>query len=83
MHAPHRIGQFPRSTLAKINKVELRAVAAPDDDRSSAEARWAEAATLDPSGNAGQRSSRAIRTASCRGRPSARRSRTASANPSG
>jgi crotonobetaine/carnitine-CoA ligase len=51
--AVYRVGQLPRSTLAKLNKVELRAVAAPDADRAGAEKRWADAARLDPSGNAG------------------------------
>jgi crotonobetaine/carnitine-CoA ligase len=51
--AVYRVGQLPRSTLAKLNKVELRAVAGPDADRAGAEKRWADAARLDPSGNAG------------------------------
>jgi crotonobetaine/carnitine-CoA ligase len=51
--AVYRVGQLPRSTLAKLNKVELRAVAGPDADRAGAEERWAAAARLDPSGNAG------------------------------
>jgi crotonobetaine/carnitine-CoA ligase len=50
--AVYRIAQFPRSTLAKLNKVELRAVADPDADRSSAERRWIDEAAADPSGNA-------------------------------
>jgi carnitine-CoA ligase len=51
--AVYRVAQLPRSTLAKLNKVELRAVAAPDADRAGAQERWAEAARSDPSGNAG------------------------------
>jgi crotonobetaine/carnitine-CoA ligase len=51
--AVYRVGQLPRSTLAKLNKVELRAVAGPVADRAGAEQRWADAARLDPSGNAG------------------------------
>ena len=51
--AVYRVGQLPRSTLAKLNKVELRAVAEPRADRAGAEKRWADAARLDPSGNAG------------------------------
>jgi carnitine-CoA ligase len=51
--AVYRVAQLPRSTLAKLNKVELRAVADADADRDGAAKRWADAARLDPSGNAG------------------------------
>jgi carnitine-CoA ligase len=51
--AVYRVSQLPRSTLAKINKVELRAVATPDADREGAQKRWIDAALADPSGNAG------------------------------
>jgi crotonobetaine/carnitine-CoA ligase len=51
--AVYRVAQLPRSTLSKINKVELRAVATPDADRAGAEKRWGDAALADPSGNAG------------------------------
>jgi carnitine-CoA ligase len=50
--AVYRVTQLPRSTLAKINKVELRAVADPDADRVGAEKRWLDAALADPSGSA-------------------------------
>jgi crotonobetaine/carnitine-CoA ligase len=50
--AVYRVAQLPRSTLAKINKVELRAVAAHDADRTGAEKRWRDAALADPSGSA-------------------------------
>jgi crotonobetaine/carnitine-CoA ligase len=43
---------LPRSTLSKINKVELRKVSTPDADRESAALVWAEAALTDPSGDA-------------------------------
>jgi carnitine-CoA ligase len=43
---------LPRSTLSKINKVELRKVSTPDADRESAAHMWAEAALADPSGDA-------------------------------
>lgn len=44
--------EFPRSTLGKINKVELRKFAAPDADRASAELCWIAEARIDPSGDA-------------------------------
>jgi crotonobetaine/carnitine-CoA ligase len=44
---------LPRSTLSKINKVELRKVSTPDADRESAALVWAEAALADPSGDSG------------------------------
>jgi crotonobetaine/carnitine-CoA ligase len=43
---------LPRSTLSKINKVELRKVSTPEADRNSAALVWAEAARADPSGDA-------------------------------
>jgi carnitine-CoA ligase len=43
---------FPRSTLNKVNKAELRKVAHPEADRSAAEVRWLSAAESDPSGDA-------------------------------
>jgi crotonobetaine/carnitine-CoA ligase len=50
--AIHLVQELPRSTLNKINKVELRKFAAPDADRSSAERQWISEATTDPSGDA-------------------------------
>ncbi len=50
--AVYLVTQLPRSTLSKINKAELRAVATPDADRESALQRWIEAARQDPSGDA-------------------------------
>jgi hypothetical protein len=50
--AIHVVQQLPRSTLSKVNKVELRKVAALDADRSSAEGHWISEAALDPSGDA-------------------------------
>lgn len=50
--AVYPVRQLPRSTLNKINKVELRAVATPDADRAAAEARWIADALADPSGDA-------------------------------
>lgn len=50
--AVYRIRQMPRSTLSKIAKNELRAVAAASADRAAAEARWLREATSDPSGDA-------------------------------
>ncbi|HEY1967331.1 MAG TPA: AMP-binding protein [Pseudonocardia sp.] len=49
--AIYRVEQMPHSTLNKIDKKELRAVAEPEADRAAAEARWVEAARTDPSGN--------------------------------
>jgi crotonobetaine/carnitine-CoA ligase len=43
---------FPRSTLNKVNKTELRKVAHASADRAAAEAQWLSAAALDPSGDA-------------------------------
>jgi crotonobetaine/carnitine-CoA ligase len=51
--AVYRVAQLPRSTLSKLDKVELRAVAHPDADRVAAEKRWMDDALTDPSGNAG------------------------------
>jgi crotonobetaine/carnitine-CoA ligase len=50
--AVYDVRDFPRSTLNKVNKAELRKVAQADADRSVAEARWLAAAPLDPSGDA-------------------------------
>jgi crotonobetaine/carnitine-CoA ligase len=50
----YAVREMPRSTLAKINKVQLRAVAAVDADRESAEQRWLQEASVDPSGDAVQ-----------------------------
>lgn len=50
--AIYTVAQLPRSTLSKINKAELRAVAAPEADREAAQQRWIEAARQDPSGDA-------------------------------
>ena len=47
------VDEFPRSTIGKINKVELRRVVHPDADRTTAEQRWIAEAKLDPSGDAG------------------------------
>ena len=38
--AVYCVRELPRSTLGKVNKVELRRVAEPGADRSAAEARW-------------------------------------------
>lgn len=46
------VADLPRSTLAKVNKVELRKAVDPDHDRKSAEAVWVEEARSDPSGDA-------------------------------
>lgn len=46
------VADMPRSTLAKVNKVELRKVADPAADRASAAERWVAEAKLDPSGDA-------------------------------
>jgi crotonobetaine/carnitine-CoA ligase len=50
--AVYGVRDFPRSTLNKVNKAELRRVAHADADRSAAEARWLSAADSDPSGDA-------------------------------
>jgi crotonobetaine/carnitine-CoA ligase len=50
--AVYRVEAFPRSTLNKINKVELRAVVEPDADRDGAVKRWVDEFTADPSGDA-------------------------------
>jgi crotonobetaine/carnitine-CoA ligase len=46
------VRELPRSTLGKINKVELRKFTAPDADRAAAELRWMAEAKVDPSGDA-------------------------------
>jgi crotonobetaine/carnitine-CoA ligase len=45
------VRELPRSTLAKVNKVKLRAVAEPGADRAAAAAEWLESARVDPSGD--------------------------------
>ena len=50
--AVYDVRDFPRSTLNKVNKAELRKVAQAGADRSSAEAQWLSAAASDPSGDA-------------------------------
>jgi crotonobetaine/carnitine-CoA ligase len=50
--AVYLVRELPRSTLSKIDKKELRAVAEPDGDRAAAQARWIAAAAADPSGDA-------------------------------
>lgn len=50
--AVYRIAAFPRSTLGKVDKVALRAVADPDSDRRRAQERWVAEAINDPSGDA-------------------------------
>lgn len=44
---------MPHSTLNKVNKVDLRAVAAGKEKLPEAEKRWVAAASIDPSGDAG------------------------------
>jgi crotonobetaine/carnitine-CoA ligase len=51
--AVYRVDTFPRSTLNKVNKVELRSVVEPDADRDAAVQRWLEEAATDPSGDEG------------------------------
>jgi crotonobetaine/carnitine-CoA ligase len=53
------VRDLPRSTLSKINRVELRKVAANDADRAVAEQRWLAEARLDPSGAAPETPDRA------------------------
>lgn len=48
----YAVREMPRSTLNKINKVELRKVADTDADRAAAVNRWISAAHVDPSGDA-------------------------------
>jgi crotonobetaine/carnitine-CoA ligase len=50
--AVYVVRDLPRSTLSKINKVELRKVADEHADRAAAEQRWLRDAKLDPSGDA-------------------------------
>ena len=50
--AVYGVRDLPRSTLNKVNKAELRKVAAASADRAAAEARWLAAAASDPSGDA-------------------------------
>ncbi|SDM41031.1 crotonobetaine/carnitine-CoA ligase [Allokutzneria albata] len=51
--AVYAVRELPRSTMSKINKVALRAVADAHADRAAAEARWLAAANTDPSGDLG------------------------------
>jgi crotonobetaine/carnitine-CoA ligase len=51
-HAVYAVRDLPRSTLNKVNKVELRRVAHDDADRATAEQTWLSAASSDPSGEA-------------------------------
>ena len=46
------VAEMPRSTLSKINKVELRKVVEPAADREAAVVHWIEEARRDPSGDA-------------------------------
>jgi crotonobetaine/carnitine-CoA ligase len=46
------VPELPRSTLRKVNKVELRAAAVPGVDQAAAVERWLSAASSDPSGDA-------------------------------
>ncbi|AHH18596.1 AMP-dependent ligase [Nocardia nova SH22a] len=50
--AVYVVRELPRSTVRKVNKVELRRVAHEDADRDAAERRWLSETTLDPSGDA-------------------------------
>jgi crotonobetaine/carnitine-CoA ligase len=50
--AVYIVCDLPRSTLSKVNKVELRKVAGEHADRPAAEQRWFREAKLDPSGDA-------------------------------
>jgi carnitine-CoA ligase len=50
--AVYGVRDLPRSTLNKVNKAELRKVAAASADRAAAEAQWLAAAASDPSGDA-------------------------------
>ena len=48
----HFVTELPRSTISKVNKVELRTVVAGGTSLAEAQERWAQAAVLDPSGDA-------------------------------
>lgn len=50
--AVYVVRDMPRSTLNKVNKVELRKVSEPSADRAAAEASWLTLAGADPSGEA-------------------------------
>jgi carnitine-CoA ligase len=50
--AVYVVAEMPRSTLSKIDKKELRAVAHAEGDRDAAQARWVTSAASDPSGDA-------------------------------
>ena len=50
--AVYLVRELPRSTLSKVDKKELRAVAEPHGDRAAAQDRWIAAAAADPSGDA-------------------------------
>ena len=43
---------LPRSTISKVNKVELRTVIATGASLADAQRRWEEASIADPSGDA-------------------------------
>ena len=49
--AVYVVDELPRSTLRKVNKVELRKVAHSDADRAAATRLWIEEAKTDPSGD--------------------------------
>lgn len=49
----HFVSQLPRSTISKVNKVELRTVIASGASLAEAQERWVAAALADPSGDAG------------------------------
>lgn len=51
--AVYLVRELPRSTISKVNKVALRAVAAAAADRAAAERDWLAAACIDPSGDQG------------------------------
>jgi crotonobetaine/carnitine-CoA ligase len=46
------VREFPRSTLRKVNKSELRRAAASDEDPTASQMRWRAASVGDPSGDA-------------------------------
>jgi crotonobetaine/carnitine-CoA ligase len=45
------VRDLPRSTISKVNKVELRTLVDPRADVAAAEREWLAAARLDPSGD--------------------------------
>jgi carnitine-CoA ligase len=50
--AVYPVAELPRSTLNKVDKKQLRAVAGPDADRAAAQRHWLRGAVSDPSGDA-------------------------------